>query len=355
MGGMHVIILCRDEKRGKEAVEKLIAATGNTKCEMAQVDMGRLASVRAFCRSVEQRNFAVQTLINNAALPAPEGFQIMYLGHFALIMGLMDSMLRAVQKYGHATVVNIQSVGHVAGTCSMMYPDIFKSRGLTPLQQTMDDMLSKDPNNGRVMPYANAKCCLHLVGLALTRRLQSSGVRVVGFHPSGMLTNLCGIEGLDNPAAQACMTACCYKPPQLAAAGVATMGAPRSCCQVCLPGSHGNETLESVQRLLTGDGGGYYQQCCLCCVLPFQVMRQLRNKELQEDVFRMSMEALKKDAGEGAEGERATGPLGGAAGRLSSPVNQTFERGLASQEISISAGFPCTEIFTVCACCPIIC
>ncbi len=68
----HVILACRDEKRGREAANKIISESKNDKVEVEIVDLGSLESVRQFCHRMKERLDRLDILINNAGKPNPK-------------------------------------------------------------------------------------------------------------------------------------------------------------------------------------------------------------------------------------------------------------------------------------------
>lgn len=73
--GMHVVLACRNEQRAQDAVHKLqqhlarIADAG--KVEYMLVDLGCMASVKAFSDAVHAKFDRIDLLINNAGVGTP--------------------------------------------------------------------------------------------------------------------------------------------------------------------------------------------------------------------------------------------------------------------------------------------
>ncbi len=116
--GDRVVLGCRNPARGEEARDAIRRETGNPDVELIVVDVGSLASVRAFVTEFEARYDRLDVLVNNAGvmLPARElsadGFELMFainhVGYFA--MGcLLAPRLRATTG---ARVVNVASLAH---------------------------------------------------------------------------------------------------------------------------------------------------------------------------------------------------------------------------------------------------
>lgn len=66
--GATVVMACRSLERGRAARDAVIAKTGAQEVHLMRVDLGDLASVRAFASDVRERFPVVQALIHNAAV-----------------------------------------------------------------------------------------------------------------------------------------------------------------------------------------------------------------------------------------------------------------------------------------------
>ena len=66
--GARVIIACRDQKRGDEAVAKLKYASGNEAVELELLDLSNLKSVKAISERLLFKLTKLDILINNAGL-----------------------------------------------------------------------------------------------------------------------------------------------------------------------------------------------------------------------------------------------------------------------------------------------
>lgn len=63
--GATVIMLCRSERRGREALEKLLEKK-DRKLDLILCDLGDFASVRDFVRQIKEKYGRVDILVNNA-------------------------------------------------------------------------------------------------------------------------------------------------------------------------------------------------------------------------------------------------------------------------------------------------
>lgn len=104
--GWHVVMACRDPDKAARAAAELDLAEGSF--EIAHLDLGSLASVRAFHHTFRKTGRALDALVCNAAtyLPqlkapmrSPDGYEISvatnYFGHFLLANLMLDDLRRA--------------------------------------------------------------------------------------------------------------------------------------------------------------------------------------------------------------------------------------------------------------------
>jgi len=113
----RVLVLARNPEKGERAVREIAAATGNAHVELVLGDLGDLRSVRAAVADVTSRVDALNVLVNNAGVMAPErtlskdGFELTFatnvLGPF-LLTELLAGLLEAGAP---SRVVNVSSGG----------------------------------------------------------------------------------------------------------------------------------------------------------------------------------------------------------------------------------------------------
>jgi len=119
--GAHVIVACRDEGRGNEAVADIKAQTGNNRVEFMQLDLADLSSVRKFSQEYHNHCNRLDILLNNAGVmespysKTKDGFEMQFgtnhLGHFLLTNLLIDLL----KNSGNGRVVTVSSGAHLKG------------------------------------------------------------------------------------------------------------------------------------------------------------------------------------------------------------------------------------------------
>ncbi|MBA3406867.1 MAG: SDR family oxidoreductase, partial [Solirubrobacterales bacterium] len=172
--GAHVVLACRDMRKGEAALATVRAAGGDA--ELVPLDLGDLASVRRFAAS---REGPLDLLLNNAGVMAPpraetaDGFELQlgtnHLGHFALT-GLLLGNLQA----GRAPrVVTVSSAAHRMGRIDF-------------------DDLQGERTYRRWRAYGQSKLANLLFMRELDRRALAAGSPLVSVaaHPGYAATNL---------------------------------------------------------------------------------------------------------------------------------------------------------------------
>ena len=125
--GATVVLAVRDAKRGSAAADAIRATTNGAKVEVSQLELGDLASVKAFAKRWGDR--PIDCLMLNAGVMAiPErsltadGFErhwaVNHLGHFALTALLWPGVRKAAAAGGSPRVVVVSTDGHKKGKIS---------------------------------------------------------------------------------------------------------------------------------------------------------------------------------------------------------------------------------------------
>ena len=175
--GATVIMLCRDETRGKEAYKKLLE-DGNGRTYLILCDLGDYDSIRRFAAQVKEQFGRVDVLVNNAGFISldrqftKEGverqFGINHVGHFLLTKKLIPVMPSG------ARIVNVASGAHKTGR--IHFRDINLSKGFNV-----------------ITAYSQSKLANVLFTRELARRLAPRGITANCCHPGAVATNI-GID-----------------------------------------------------------------------------------------------------------------------------------------------------------------
>jgi len=177
--GAHVVLACRDQAKGRAAVDAIKATHSAASVELGELDLADLRSIRRFAESVRAAHAAVHVLCNNAGVMAipyrttADGFEMQFgtnhLGHFALTGLLLDRMVGTAG----ARVVTVSSNAHKLGAIN--WEDLQWTRRYR-----------------RWSAYGQSKLANLLFAFELQRRLSSAGASLISVacHPGYAATNL---------------------------------------------------------------------------------------------------------------------------------------------------------------------
>lgn len=175
--GALVTVLARSDERAATAVEAVRASVPDALVESGAVDLGDLASIRAFSEQFLDDHDAIDVLINNAGVMAcpfgrtVDGFETQFgtnhLGHFLLSGRLLPALLA-----GDAPrVVTLSSAGHSRSDVDLDDPNFEH----TPYEPWI--------------AYGRAKSANALFARELARRA-GARIRSYSVHPGGIVTDL---------------------------------------------------------------------------------------------------------------------------------------------------------------------
>jgi NAD(P)-dependent dehydrogenase (short-subunit alcohol dehydrogenase family) len=168
--GAHVVVPARRREVAEQALD------GLDRVEVGELDLGDLASVRAFAEHFLDSGRRADLVINNAGIMAcPETrvgpgweaqFATNHLGHYALV----NLLWPAIARHG-ARVVSVSSAGHRRSP--MRWDDVMFERGYDKWEA-----------------YGQAKTANVLFAVRLDALGQDAGGRAFALHPGGIRTPL---------------------------------------------------------------------------------------------------------------------------------------------------------------------
>jgi NAD(P)-dependent dehydrogenase (short-subunit alcohol dehydrogenase family) len=178
--GAHVVLACRDERRGTEALQRLRTDAPEASAELSLLDLADLTSVRKFADGFAGERSGLDILVDNAGVMAlserretADGFEMQFgtnhLGHFALT-GLL---LPQLQARPGSRVVAVTSWGHKVG------------------KMNFDD-LQWEKSYRKWLAYGRSKLANLLFTFEFDRRARAAGCSVIATvaHPGYADTNL---------------------------------------------------------------------------------------------------------------------------------------------------------------------
>ena len=174
--GAAVTLAVRNTETGERVAAEIREGTGNGAVTVGALDLSDLTSVRAF---VAAWSGPLDILVNNAGVMAIQEltlsssghemqFATNHLGHFALALGLHDSLAAA----GSARIVSVSSGGHLRSP--VVFDDIdYAFRDYDPFGA-----------------YGQSKTANVLFAVEATRRWAPEGIFVNALMPGGIATPL---------------------------------------------------------------------------------------------------------------------------------------------------------------------
>lgn len=175
--GAQVVMLCRSQARGQQALDALMRQPGRN-LHLMFCDLASMASIRAFSKEFHARFDHLDALVNNAGVITPQRretadglelqFGVNHIGHFMLTLLLLDLL----EKAQAGRVVVVGSGAHNVGKIHF------------------DDIHLQKYNV--VKSYSQSKLANLLFVRELARRLQQKGSRVTvnAAHPGAVATQM---------------------------------------------------------------------------------------------------------------------------------------------------------------------
>lgn len=172
--GATVIMLCRNEKRGKDAFH-ILSQKPNRSLELMLCDLGDFSSIVSFTEAFRDKYRTLNILVNNAGFISLDRqltkdglerqFGVNHIGHFLLTMRLVD----LIPEGGR--IVNVSSGAHKTG--KIHFDDINLSKGFNVIKA-----------------YSQSKLANVLFTKELAKRMEDRGVAVNCCHPGAVATNI---------------------------------------------------------------------------------------------------------------------------------------------------------------------
>lgn len=175
--GAHVIMVCRNEAKGKEARDEIISLTKNNSIDLLIADLSSQKDIRRLAEEVKAKYNRLDILINNAGLMLTErsetedGIETTFaVNHLAYFL-LTNLLLNLIKSSTPARIINVSSDLHYNGNINF------------------SDLEMKQKYNG-LAAYNNSKLANVVFTNELAERLKGTGVTVNSLHPGVIATNL---------------------------------------------------------------------------------------------------------------------------------------------------------------------
>ena len=203
--GANVFMLCRNESKGKQALQDIINELNNdneykefsekeniadidSRLKLVICDLGSLKSIFDFCKKFIELNVALDGVLLNAGIYMPpkyetttDNFEIQFgvnhLGHFYLVKLLMPMLL----KNDITRIVVVASAAHswAPNYLSQLMHSWYQNN-------TSQNKKNYDPKSY----YGVSKCCNILFARALDYKYSQNGIECVSLHPGIIRSDL---------------------------------------------------------------------------------------------------------------------------------------------------------------------
>ncbi|KAH9629075.1 hypothetical protein HF086_008524 [Spodoptera exigua] len=177
--GARVIIACRGAEMSAEAIQDIVATTGNEQVEYMHLDLSRFSSVRKFAADFNNKYDRLDILVNNAGCSGMKPkytedgidlvMQVNYFGPFLLTKLLTEKLIASKPS----RIVIVSSILHYFGKINV---------------DSLDKIIGHSIKS-MFLNYSNSKLCGVLWAKALAKKLPEE-ISVNSLHPGLVRTNI---------------------------------------------------------------------------------------------------------------------------------------------------------------------
>lgn len=175
--GAEVIMVCRNQKKGEEALADILLKSKSNKVKLMLCDFSSQKSIRAFVEEFKSQYNKLHILVNNAGLIIPERkltedgiestFAINHLGYFLTTNLLLDLL----KDSAPSRIVNVSSEGHKIGHINF------------------NDINYENNKYKSMNVYCDSKLANILFTKELAKKLKGTNVTANCLHPGVVNTN----------------------------------------------------------------------------------------------------------------------------------------------------------------------
>jgi NAD(P)-dependent dehydrogenase (short-subunit alcohol dehydrogenase family) len=179
--GARVVLVSRDEERGRSACEEITERSGNRSIEFFLCDLASFESIRSFCSLFKQER-ELHVLVNNAGVwnftrrASQNGIESTFATNYLAPFLMTNLLLGILKKCSPSRIINVSSQLH-SGTINF-------------------DDIEFRLNYSGMKAYSQSKLALILFTRLLAEKLEGTGVTVNALHPGFVSTDLARDGGL---------------------------------------------------------------------------------------------------------------------------------------------------------------
>ena len=174
--GATIVMVCRNENRGKKALEDIKKECNNGNIDLMLVDLSSQEEIYRFIKIFKQKYQKLHVLINNAGVNlskrvlTEDGIETTFAVNYLAPFLLSNLLLDILQKNSPSRIVNV--VSSVVGKTINFYN------------------LNGEKHYRQLNAYAQSKLALILFTYEFARRIEGTGVTVNSLHPGYVKTNM---------------------------------------------------------------------------------------------------------------------------------------------------------------------
>lgn len=176
--GAQVIMVCRNETKGKTALDDVKIKSGSDKVNLLIADLSSIQSIRNLAKEVIQKYPNLNVLINNAGVimtkrnTSVDGIELTLATNVIAPILLTDLLLNLLKQNAPARIINVSSDIHRRGEIDI------------------NDLGYKKRKFGFMRVYGQSKLLLNIASFSLAKKLEGTGVTLNCIHPGAVRTAL---------------------------------------------------------------------------------------------------------------------------------------------------------------------
>ncbi len=176
--GARVVMVCRNEERGRLAQEEIITLTGSDKVDLLIADLSSLSEINLLAETVSKQYPHVDVLINNAGnfylnkRFNEDGIEMTFAVNYLAPFYLSNLLLPHLHAAPQGRIIIVSSRNQSMGKIDLKHYD-FRNRIYNGLQA-----------------YSNSKLMTVIFTKEMAKRLDGTNVTINAAHPGDVVTNI---------------------------------------------------------------------------------------------------------------------------------------------------------------------